>query len=83
VGDTAKLLTTGKVFYQTNEFHPAYTLGQTIMGWQLALPKIKKGGIIRLLLPSRYAYGPYPQENYGLPANAVLDFDVQIYDITN
>ncbi len=83
VGDTAKLLTTGKVFYQTNDFHPSYILQQTLLGWQLGLPKIKKGGIIRLLLPSRYAYGPYEQTNYNLPANAVLDFTIQVYDITN
>jgi FKBP-type peptidyl-prolyl cis-trans isomerase FkpA len=83
VGDTGKLLTTGQVFYETNDFHPSYTLQQTILGWQLGLPKIKKGGIIRLLIPSRYAYGPYPQEQYNLPANAVLDFDIQVYDITN
>lgn len=83
VGDTGRLLTTGKVFYQTNAFHPSYTLQQTILGWQLGLPKIKKGGIIRLLIPSRYAYGPYEQTQYNLPANAVLDFRIQVYDITN
>jgi len=83
VGDTGKLLSTGKVFYQTNEFHPAYTIGQMILGWQLGLPKIKKGGIVRLLIPSRYAYGKYAQKDYDLPANAILDFDIKIYDITN
>ena len=83
VGDTGRLLTTGKVFYQTNEFHPSYVLGQMILGWQLGLPKIKKGGIVRLLIPSRYAYGTFPQADYGLPANAILDFDIEIYNITN
>jgi FKBP-type peptidyl-prolyl cis-trans isomerase FkpA len=83
VGDTGKLLTTGQVFYTTNEFHPSYTLGEVMLGWRLGLPKIKKGGIIRLLIPSRYAYGPFPQTNYNLPANAILDFDIQLYNITN
>lgn len=83
VGDTGKLLTTGTVFYKTNEFHPSYSLGQVILGWRLGIPKIKKGGIVRLLIPSRYAYGPYPQTDYHLPANAVLDFDIQLYDVTN
>ena len=83
VGDTGRLLSTGTVFYKTNEFHPSYTLGQMILGWRLGLPKIKKGGIVRLLIPSRYAYGEYPQLDIGLPANAILDFDVQIYNITN
>jgi len=83
VGDTGRLLTTGTVFTQTNNFHPMYTLGQTILGWQLGIPKIKKGGIVRLIMPSRYAYGPYPQPQLGLPANAILDFDIQLYDVTN
>jgi len=83
VGDTGKLLTTGKVFTQTNEFHPSYVLGQVILGWQVGIPQIKRGGIVRLLIPSRYAYGPNAQALVGLPANAILDFDIRLYDITN
>ena len=83
VGDTAKLLTTGEVFYQTSNFHPSYQLGSVILGWYLGIPKVQKGGIVRLLVPSRYAYGPYPQKDYNLPANAILDFDIQVYNITN
>lgn len=83
VGDTGKLLSTGKIFTETNNFHPSYVLGQMILGWQLGIPKINTGGIVRLLIPSRYAYGPYAQPNLGLPANAILDFDVQLYNVTN
>jgi FKBP-type peptidyl-prolyl cis-trans isomerase FkpA len=83
VGDTGRLLTTGAVFYQTNEYHPSYVLGQMILGWQLGLPEIKNGGLVRLLIPSRYAYGPYPQGDYNLPKNAILDFNIRIYNITN
>ena len=62
-----------------------------IRGWQLGIPQVKKGGIVRLLLPSRYAYGPFAQpqlgKDYGLtnglPASAVLDFEIQLYDIVN
>ncbi|MDB5010864.1 MAG: peptidylprolyl isomerase [Mucilaginibacter sp.] len=96
VADTGRLLYDGKsytdqLFTQTNDFHPSYILSQVIRGWQLGIPQCKKGGIIRLLIPSRYAYGPNPQPNLGnalgltngLPANAVLDFDIQLYDIVN
>jgi len=83
VGDTGRMLDSTRVFYETNDFHPAYQLGQMILGWSLGIPKVKKGGIIRLLIPSRYAYGPYPQSGYNLPANAILDFDIQVYNITN
>jgi FKBP-type peptidyl-prolyl cis-trans isomerase FkpA len=83
VGDTGKLLGTTTPFTETNNFHPSYVLGQTILGWQLGIPKIKNGGIVRLIIPSRYAYGPYAQAQLGLPANAILDFDIELYDITN
>ena len=83
VGDTGKLLTTGVVFTKTNDFHPSYALGQVILGWQLGIPKIKRGGIVRLLIPSRYAYGPYAQPQLNLPENAVLDFEIRLYDIKN
>jgi len=83
VGYDAKLLTTGKLFAHTDNFHPTYVLGQTMRGWQLGIPKIKKNGTITLFVPSRYAYGPYPQPDIGLPANAVLIFDIKLYNITN
>lgn len=91
VGDTGRILTTGQVFTQTNDFHPSFVLAQVIRGWQLGIPLLKKGGIVRLLIPSRYAYGPNAQPQLGaefglkggLPANAVLDFDIQLYDVTN
>lgn len=91
IADTGRLLTTGELFRQTNEFHPSFRLSEIILGWQLGIPKIKKGGIVRLLIPSRYAYGPNPQPlvgvefglKNGLPAHAILDFNIQLYDITN
>lgn len=83
VGDTGKVLGADTAFTQTNEFHPSYTLGQVILGWRLGIPKMQRDGIIRLLIPSRYAYGPNPQKNIGLPANAILDFNIRLYDITN
>ncbi len=91
VGDTGRILKTGQLFTQTNDFHPSFVLSQVIQGWQLGIPEIKKGGIVRLLIPSRYAYGPNAQPQLGvsfglkdgLPPNAVLDFDIQLYDITN
>jgi FKBP-type peptidyl-prolyl cis-trans isomerase FkpA len=83
VGDTGRLLTTGTVFSTTNDFHPSYVMQQVMVGWQLGIPKIKRGGLVRLLIPSRDGFGRYAQPQLGLPANAVLDFDIQLYDVTN
>ena len=83
VGYTGRLLSTGAVFAQTNNYHPAFHLGDMIKGWQYGIVKsqMKKGGTVRLLIASRYAYGPYAQSN--IPANSVLDFDIQLFDVTN
>jgi FKBP-type peptidyl-prolyl cis-trans isomerase FkpA len=78
-----RILTSGKEFSQSNNFHPSYTLGEVIRGWRLGIPQIKKGGTVRLLIPSRYAYGPYDQPDIGLPPNSVVDFDIQLLDVTN
>lgn len=83
VGDTGRVLGQTMPFYQTDNFHPSYQLSQVILGWRLGIPKVHRGGIVRLLIPSRYAYGPYPQPDYNLPANAILDFDIRVYNITN
>jgi FKBP-type peptidyl-prolyl cis-trans isomerase FkpA len=83
VGYSGRLLSTGKIFVQTDNFHPSFVLGSVMRGWQLGIPKDKKGGTITLFVPSRYAYGPYAQPDLGLPANAILIFDIKIYNITN
>jgi FKBP-type peptidyl-prolyl cis-trans isomerase FkpA len=83
VGFTGKILTSGFVFAQTDQFHPTYVLGSVIKGWQLGIPQIRPGGKVRLLIPSRYAYGPYAQDSIHLPANSVLDFQIQLYGVTN
>jgi FKBP-type peptidyl-prolyl cis-trans isomerase FkpA len=83
LGYTGNLLTTGAQFAQTDTFHPSFILGAVIRGWQLGIPKVKKGGTITLYVPSHYAYGPYAQPSLNLPANAVLIFNIKVYDITN
>jgi FKBP-type peptidyl-prolyl cis-trans isomerase FkpA len=85
VGYTGKNLQTGATFISTDEFHPSYVIGLTIPGWQYGILKsgIKKGGTLTLYVPSHYAYGPFAQPTYGLPANAILIFTIKIYNITN
>jgi FKBP-type peptidyl-prolyl cis-trans isomerase FkpA len=89
--DSNKKTYSGQVFTNTNDFHPSFALQQVILGWRLGIPKIKKDGTVRLLIPSRYAYGPNAQPllgmeygfKDGLPPNAILDFDITLYDIIN
>ncbi len=83
VGYTARMLNAKDPFASTGDIHPAYVLGDVIPGWKIGIPKVNKGGIIRLIVASRYAYGPYAQPKAGLPANAILDFRIEVFDVTN
>jgi FKBP-type peptidyl-prolyl cis-trans isomerase FkpA len=58
-----------------------FLLGNVITGWQIGVPLIQKGGKIRLLIPSPYAY--QNQAQGGIPANSVLDFDIELVDVQN
>jgi len=59
----------------------AFKLGGVITGWQIGVPLIQKGGKIRLLIPSGLGYGAGGQGP--IPANAVLDFDIELVEVTN
>jgi FKBP-type peptidyl-prolyl cis-trans isomerase FkpA len=72
-------LLSGNVFDQTTTQPLTFRLGNVIVGWQIGVPLIQKGGKIRMFIPSGYAYG-----NQGagtIPANSVLDFEVELVDV--
>lgn len=86
VGYTTKIIGNSTIsdtttINQTNSYHPSFTLGSVIRGWQVGIPLIKKNGRIRLFVPSRYAYGSYDQPK--IPRNSCLNFDIQLYNVTN
>src|ERR1700749_2706701 len=68
VSDTGILLTKGKTFQEKRDFPPSFVLRQTILGWILGITKINKGGEVRVILPSSFAFGPFAQPGLGLPA---------------
>lgn len=59
----------------------SFKLGGVITGWQIGIPLINKGGKIRLFIPSGLAYGCDGQGP--IPKNSVLDFDVELVNVTN
>lgn len=58
-----------------------FTLGNVIAGWKLGIPLIQPGGHIRLIVPSGLAYGTSGTSS--IPANACLDFDIELINATN
>ena len=64
---------------QTEGPESPWPLGQLIEGWKVGIPLIKKGGRIKLLVPSAMAYGC---TGYGsIPGDSPLFFDIQLVDI--
>jgi len=58
-----------------------FPLSGVIEGWQIGIPLIKKGGKIKLIIPSSYAYGCTGSPRGGIPSNAVLFFDITLVDV--
>jgi len=56
-----------------------YPLGGLIPGWQIGIPLIKKGGTIKMIIPSSLAYGCTGRGS--IPQDAVLFFEVTLIDI--
>jgi FKBP-type peptidyl-prolyl cis-trans isomerase FkpA len=74
---TGKLLN-GTVF-DTQTTAVSYGLGGLILGWQIGLPLIQKGGTIELIVPSSLAYGC---RGFGLvPGNSILYFTIELTDV--
>lgn len=77
---------TGQIFDSTATGKVAtYQLGQFIIGWQKALPLIKKDGDITLYIPPSLAYGPTTvydtNGNVVIPASSYLIFQIHLADI--
>lgn len=72
-------LLNGQVFDATKDKPSVFPLKRLIKGWQLGLPFCRKGGKIRLVIPSSLAYSI---RNMGkIPPNSPLIFDVEVLDI--
>ena len=71
-------LTNGTIFGQSST-PLTLSLSTVIAGWQIGIPLIGEGGVIKLIIPSSLAYGCVA--NGSIPANSVLFFEVELVDI--
>ncbi|HVM86657.1 MAG TPA: DUF3472 domain-containing protein [Puia sp.] len=70
----------GEVFDETTEKPAIFPLNKLIKGWQYGLTKCRKGGKIKLIIPSALAYSIRTRAEK-IPPNSVLVFDVEVLDI--
>ncbi|NTE03434.1 peptidylprolyl isomerase [Agrobacterium tumefaciens] len=69
----------GSVFDNGGGKEQTFVLSQLIQGWQIGIPKIQKGGEIRLIIPPGLGYGS--NATGPIPGNSVLDFTIQLSGI--
>ncbi|WP_443945883.1 FKBP-type peptidyl-prolyl cis-trans isomerase [Pedobacter sp. AW1-32] len=84
---TARFLD-GTVFDSSTDGTYSTTLASVIVGWQKIIPNYKAGAKFRIFIPSDLGYGTGGSVNSTtgatvVPANAVLDFDIEIVSVTN
>lgn len=72
-------LTNGKVFDQAQ--NAQFNLSGLIIGWQIGVPLIGKGGKITLYIPPSFGYGS--SELNGIPANSILIFSIELINFNN
>lgn len=76
---TGKFLTGETFDQQADPSQTGWVLSNLIEGWQVGLPLIRKGGHIKLIVPSSMAYGC---TGYGqIPPNEILFFDIMLTDV--
>lgn len=69
----------GNIFDQSNGNPIVFNLSGVIAGWQIALPLIQKGGVIKMIIPSSLAYGCAGRGSIG--PDQVLYFEVTLVDV--
>lgn len=59
----------------------SFALSSVVKGWQEAIPLIKQGGSIRMIIPSALGYG-LDGSSGAIPPFSCLDFAVKVTDVT-
>lgn len=63
----------------TNTGFDLVSLDDSLFGWRLALPRMRLGERMILILPSRLAYGD--ESSSTIPPNSNLVFDIELLDV--
>ena len=75
---SGKLMSNGTVF-DSNTDGLVFNLGGLILGWQIGLLKLGRGGKMTMYIPSVYGYGSQGSPPK-IPANSNLIFEVTLVD---
>ncbi len=72
-------LTNNVIFDQQTATAVVIPLQDVINGWKIGVPLIRKGGLIKLILPSALGYGCTGLGT--VPPNSILYFEIELIDV--
>ena len=75
------LFPNGTVFDQTKDKPARFPLSRLIRGWQIAIPYLREGGRVRIIIPSSLAYS-IRTRSPRIPPNSILVFEVEVVRAT-
>lgn len=77
-------LTDGTLFDSSRERNETFEIhvgmGEVILGWDIALLRLRKGDLARITIPPEMAYGEAGYDPV-IPPNSTLVFDVELIEI--
>jgi FKBP-type peptidyl-prolyl cis-trans isomerase len=77
---TGRYVSNDNIFdQQNNSAATGWILNTLIPAWQIGLPLIGEGGIVKLIVPSSLAYGC--RGFASIPPDAILYFEIELVDV--
>jgi FKBP-type peptidyl-prolyl cis-trans isomerase len=73
-------VTSSSTPFDQNSTGVTFTLGQLILGWQIGIPLIQKGGSIILYIPPSLGYGS-TGAGASIPPNSYLVFTIDLVNV--
>ncbi len=74
-----RIFGTTEVISETGEKPATFPLNVLIKAWQLAVPLVRTGGKLKLVIPSGFAYS-IRTRGPKIPPNSILEFDIEVLD---
>ena len=74
-----RIFGTTEIIDQAMDTPATFPLNRLIKAWQIAVPMVKTGGKLKIVIPSGFAYSIRTRAPK-IPPNSILEFDIEVLD---
>jgi FKBP-type peptidyl-prolyl cis-trans isomerase FkpA len=74
-----RIFGTSEIIDQATDKPATFPLNRLIKAWQIAVPMVKTGGKLKIVIPSGFAYSIRTRAAK-IPPNSILEFDIEVLD---